>query len=124
MILGIPFFSRISDDWLVSRVAVVLFMASTVIVIVETPVWFGAITIPDTVVGNILGAKIGIVGALSIFFLWIGMWRYWIRIDKSKPAAKRLSFIILLIGFWYGAALYFLVRYLWIDKRMRIAVGA
>ncbi len=34
------------------------------------------------------------------------MWRYWFRLDNSPPYLKRTSFILMLVGVWYGAVLY------------------
>jgi hypothetical protein len=54
----------------------------------------------------------GIVGPIGLFFLLLGMWRYWMRLDDSGPAAKRFWFFVLLVGFWYGSVLYFYSVYL------------
>jgi succinate dehydrogenase hydrophobic anchor subunit len=123
MILEVPFMSRVSDDWLVSRAAGILFAVSAFIVLALTPLSLGVASVPDTLAGTMFVAILGIVGALSIFFVWMGMWRYWVRIDRSKPALKRLSFVVLLVGFWYGAILYFIYQYLWRDRRMRLRNG-
>jgi hypothetical protein len=48
----------------------------------------------------------------------VGMWSYWLRVDRSTRKLKRLWFFVLLVGFWYGSILYFLLKYLWIDKRV------
>lgn len=120
MIIEIPFFGRVSNEWLISRTAGKLFAASAFIVVAETPVIVVS-RIPETVSGNVFQALMGAAGALSLFFIWLGMWTYWVRIDKSRPAVKRLSFFVLLLGFWYGAILYFLYQYLWIDGRKRRA---
>ena len=61
---------------------------------------------------NTLWDILGIVEALGILFLWLGMWRYWSRVDDSKHSAKRLWFLVLLIGFWWGSVLYYFLSYL------------
>lgn len=120
MIPGSFIFKRINDDWMSSKWATILFAASSFLIIAVTPVWFGYVKIPDaTLWGNVLLGILGVVGALSVFFLWAGMWRYWLRIDVSTRASKRLWFYILLVGFWYGAILYFLLKYLWVDRMSR-----
>ncbi len=48
-----------------------------------------------------------IAGILSLFFVYFGMWRFWIRLDQSPKWLKRLWFLVLLIGFWWGSVLYF-----------------
>ncbi len=55
---------------------------------------------------------LGALEAIGILFLWLGMWRYWTRVDDSNRSAKRLWFIVLLIGFWWGSALYYFLAYL------------
>ncbi len=100
-------YNRFEDDWLVTRQAVKLFLVSAVYLLALTPVFLGRIDIAHMslwmrLVWDILGA----VGAVAVFFLWIGMLRYWIRIDRSKKWIRRLSFVVLLLGFWYGACLY------------------
>lgn len=54
---------------------------------------------------------LGVLGPIALFFLWFGMWRYWVRIDSSKVYAKRLWFVVLLVGFWYGSCLYYFFVY-------------
>lgn len=117
MIPGSFIFKRISDDWLVSKLAAVLFSASSLLIIAVTLIWFGYVKIPATAVwGNVLLGILGVFGTLSVFFLWAGMWRYWMRIDASTRGSKRLWFCVLLLGFWYGAILYFFFKYLLADK--------
>ena len=50
-------------------------------------------------------------GTLALFFLWLGMWRYWARLDCSTRMTKRLWFGVLLFGFWYGSCLYYFLLY-------------
>jgi hypothetical protein len=125
MIPGFAIFKRVGSDWLVSRMAFFLFAASTVLIAVVTLVLLGIPKISGTTAsGNIIGGVLGVAGALSVFFLWAGMWHYWLRVDTSRPATKRLWFIVLLAGFWYGAIMYFLLKYLWIDKMGRKAFSS
>ncbi|MGB8476676.1 MAG: hypothetical protein WCE61_21550, partial [Candidatus Acidiferrum sp.] len=55
---------------------------------------------------------LGAAGAVGLFYIWFGMWRYWVKLDTSRPRTKRLWFIILLVGFWWASVLYFLAVYL------------
>jgi hypothetical protein len=101
------FFEWFKDGWLVSRQALKLFRLSTVFVLATIPI-FVMHWAPEhpTLWQNLLGGTAGVLGPISIFFLWFGMWRYWFRLDNSPSQMKRTSFILLLIGVWYGAVLY------------------
>jgi hypothetical protein len=55
---------------------------------------------------------LGVVGPIGLFFLWLGMWRYWVRLDSSRVWVKRIWFPVLLFGFWWGSVLYFFSIYL------------
>jgi uncharacterized membrane protein len=101
-----------SDNWLRSRQAVRWFLAAVVLVLAITPIWLGstdparmpfAIRVPLTLVV--------MAGTLALFFLWLGMWRYWARLDCSTRMTKRLWFGVLLFGFWYGSCLYYFLLY-------------
>lgn len=118
MIPGLFSSKQASSDWLVSKTASTLFAISCFFVLVVTPILFGVVNVPNTTLwGNVLLGVLGVAGGLSILFLWVGMWYYWRRIDTSTRTIKRLWFFVLLVGFWYGSTLYFLLKYLWIDKR-------
>jgi hypothetical protein len=54
---------------------------------------------------------VGVMGPIASFFLWLGMWRHWMRLDTSKALTKRMWFVILLIGFEYGSVLYYFCVY-------------
>ena len=100
-------FSRFTDDWLVSRPALKLFSVSTVFVLATARIFFGNI-IPGkpSVFQQLFWGTEGVFGTLSIFFLWFGMWRYWVRLDSSAGILKGASFFLLLFGLWYGAIPY------------------
>jgi hypothetical protein len=55
---------------------------------------------------------LGVLGPVAIFFLWFGMWRYWVRIDRTAGWERRKWFIVLLVGFWWGSCLYCMLVYL------------
>jgi hypothetical protein len=40
------------------------------------------------------------------------MWIYWVKVDRSGHARKRLWFVVMLAGAWYGSCLYFYFAYL------------
>ena len=105
----------VSNDWLVGRTASRLFGASAVIALATTPLSLGLAKIPHVPTlswTNLFLGIAGVVGSLSIIFLWTGMWRYWTRCDTSSRAVRRMWFFVLLFGLWFGAALYYLVAYL------------
>jgi hypothetical protein len=109
--LGI--FSWFSDDWIVSPVARRLFLVSTLLVVAITPFFLGYVDISRmSFWERFPWGILFLVGPLGMFFLWLGMWRYWVRIDDSPPRQKRLWFIILLVGFWWGSCVYFYCVYL------------
>jgi uncharacterized BrkB/YihY/UPF0761 family membrane protein len=105
--------SLLRDDWLVSRLSMKLFFLSALLVIAMTPVFMGVVdTNKMTFLQRLPWGILGVVGPLGLFFLWLGMWRYWVRLDDSKRWMKRVSFAVLLIGFWWGSVLYFFLVYL------------
>jgi hypothetical protein len=105
--------NRFKDDWLITRQASSLFLASTILALALTPAFLGTgVTANVPLWMRIPWGILGIVGPLAVCFLWLGMWRYWVRIDDSAAYAKRLWFVILLLGFWYGSCLYCYFVYL------------
>jgi hypothetical protein len=57
----------------------------------------------------------------ALLFLWFGMWAYWVRLDDSKTYSKRLWFLVLLLGFWYGSCLYcYFVYFPQVIRRNRV----
>jgi hypothetical protein len=73
----------------------------------------------DSVVGNLFWGTAGVFTAVSVFYLWGGMWKYWIRLDLSSRAARRTWFLVLLIGVWYGGVLYYSFVYIPAIRKMR-----
>ena len=107
------FWNRISDEWLLSRRAAFCFGIASVIVIALTPILWGGIgSETNNWLMNLLWAVVGIVGALSLVFVWTGMWQYWLRLDSSSKSVRRMWYFALIVGFWYGAILYYLLAYL------------
>jgi hypothetical protein len=91
--------------------------------------WFFGISIPllswlwafpNAIVGHShdpLWIRLPLAGLLvsaivGMFFVWVGMWWYWARLDASGKWAKRFWFVVLLFGFWFGAAAYYVCVYL------------
>lgn len=107
-------FKRTSNAWLVSRAASTLFAMASVLVVAITPVSLGYVSVPENpnFWQNVIWGVGGVAGVLSRFFIWGGMWAYWTRCDSSRRTVKRIWFMVLLFGFWYGAVLYYLFKYL------------
>jgi hypothetical protein len=77
-----------------------------------TPFMLGLLKVNDfSLLSRVFGGIAGVLGSLSVFLLWSGMWRYWTRIDESRKAGRRFWFCILLVGIWFGAALYYALVY-------------
>jgi hypothetical protein len=104
--------NRFDERWIATRQACLLFFVASLFVIALTPVFFGFVEPSTSGVANVFWGVVGVVGAFSIFFLWIGMWRYWARVDASAKSAKRFWFLVMLAGFWYGSCLYCWCLYL------------
>ncbi len=86
-------FTIFKDNWLVTRKAANLFLLSTIFVLASLPVFFGQIGPNKLTFWSRLPWGIeGLLGPFSIFFLWIGMWRYWYRLDNS-PKARKIRFV-------------------------------
>jgi hypothetical protein len=101
------------DEWLITRQAAKLFFLSTLLVLALTPVFLGKIdTNTMSFWARLPWGILGILGPIALFFLWFGMWRYWVRIDRSGRWAKRMWFVVLLLGFWWGSCLYCFFAYL------------
>lgn len=107
-------FGRVSYEWLVSKTASRLFGAASALTVATTPLQLGLEPPSSSLTSsiNLLFAIFRAAGALSIIFLWGGMWRHWAQCNTSTRAIKRLWFCVLLFGLWWGAVLYYLVAYL------------
>lgn len=103
--------SWLKDEWLSTSTAAKLFFLSVLSVIALTLEYNLDISAASYWQHQLWDA-LGVLEAISILFLWLGMWRYWTRIDDSNRSAKRLWFLVLLIGFWWGSALYYFLVYL------------
>jgi uncharacterized membrane-anchored protein len=107
-----PFSKRMSDDWIVSKTARLLFGGAAALILILTGVFCLPFPANPAIGTRVLFGIVGVGGGLSIFFLWSGMWRYWTRCDRSSRFARRLWFVVLLVGVCYGAIIYYLSVYL------------
>lgn len=107
------FWKRVTDEWLVSKSACTLFGLAAVIILAITAIAFAGLPEGEvTPAGNLGFGILGVLGAVGIFFLWGGMWKFWSHLDSSARWVRRVAFAILVVGVWYGAILYFLLVYL------------
>lgn len=105
---------RVSYEWLVSKTASRLFGAASALTVATTPLQLGLEPPRSSLTSsiNLLFTIFGVAGALSIVFLWGGMWRHWLLSNSPSRATKRIWFCVLLFGIWWGAVLYYLMAYL------------
>jgi hypothetical protein len=105
--------SLLKDDWLTSRRTAKLFFASALLVLALTPAFTGNIDTSKMSFWHRLPyGLLGVFGPLGLFFLWFGMWRYWVKLDNSRRWLKRIWFLVLLFGFWWASVLYYFAVYL------------
>lgn len=93
------------DRWLISRQAAWVFFGCTICVGFATPILLGS---DPSRIYSWMGSLRDLVGGLSAIgtlFLWLGMWRYWVRVDNGGKWMKRLWFLVLLVGFWWKLSL-------------------
>jgi hypothetical protein len=104
---------KFSDDWIVSPTANRLFFFSVLFTLGLVPVVLDHVDIENmSFWPRLLLTITSMIGVVAILFLWFGMWRYWMRLDRSTKWLKRASFLLLLIGFWYGSSIYYFFVYL------------
>lgn len=102
----------LKDDWLISRLSMKLFFLSALLVVAMTPAFIGVDTTKMTFLQRLPWGILGVVGPFGLFFLWFGMWRYWVRLDDSKAWVKRVWFVVLFVGFWWGSVPFYFLVYL------------
>ena len=99
--------NRFDERWIGTRRAAQLFFVASLFVLGLLPVFLGRIEPSDKPSANVFWGIVGVGGAFSVLFLWLGMWRYWARLDASSGKwIKRFWFLVMLAGFWYGSCLY------------------
>ena len=111
------FWERQGNAWLVSRTASRMFAVSAAVIVTLTLILLMAPPDESSLGSRILWGIGGVALALSIFFLWSGMWRFWSRLDRSSQTIRRLWFAILVVGLWFGGVLYYVcVYYPWFRR--------
>lgn len=111
------FFESRGDEWFFSHSARLSFFVATLFVLGLTPVLWGALPQHPSFWLNLLFGLSGVFGTFALFYLYLGMWRFWIRIDSSAKRVKGFWFAVLLLGLWWGSAVYFYLSYLFQTRR-------
>lgn len=108
------FLNLYSDEWLRTRQATVLFLLSTIYLLGLTVMllWERATSATHSEVVGLVRDTAGTIGAVAGFFLWFGMLRYSLRLERSSKWTHRLWLIIMILGIWIGTCLYCLAVYL------------
>jgi hypothetical protein len=105
--------SWLSDDWLLSKKAHASFALSAALIVGMTVAI--CFDLPDqnrSLLEDILWGALGVAAAVSAFYLWGGMWRHWIRQEQSRGISSRTWRIVLTVGVFYGAVLYYVLEYI------------
>jgi len=114
-LLSVPVWNWFSDRWLKTRQAAGLFFCSSLLVV--------GFTIASVLTGPFDPSRMsplarfawgvyGIAVPLAIIFVWVGMWRYWVRLDSSSGPIKTFWFAVQLLGLVWGGCLYCYCVYL------------
>jgi hypothetical protein len=104
--------NRFRDDWIVTPIAARLFFGASILTIVIAPLLLGYVEPEGSKSINLFWGIMGAISPFGVLFIWLGMWRYWARVDNSKRWVRRFWFVILLAGFWYGSVPYYFFVYL------------
>jgi hypothetical protein len=104
--------NRISNEWLLSTKAAAWLGASALMIMVGFACLEIAPAETTSIPANFLWGALGIGTVFGAFFLWGGMWRYWIGFDSSSRAVRKFWFVLLAGGMWFGAIPYYLFVYL------------
>lgn len=106
-------FRRFRDDWLVTKEASWFFFLAALLTLALTPVFLGRVdTTRMSFWHRLPWGLLGVIGPVALFFLWMGMGRYWFRLDRSQPWVKKVWLAVLVFGIWYGACAYYFFAYL------------
>ena len=100
------------DSWIITPRAARLFLISVLLVLALIPVFMGRVdTTKMSFWTRLPWGILGIFGPAALFFLYLGMWWYWVRIDNSAKIGKQVWFVVLLFGAVYGSVLYYFCVY-------------
>jgi hypothetical protein len=110
---GLAPWNMFGDEWLTTRRAAKLLFLATLLLPTATVQSFGWANPSDMRMWEkVVWCILAVADVLAILFLWLGMCRYWVRLDDSRAFAKRIWFPVVFFGLWWGAGLYHYCVYL------------
>ena len=68
-------------------------------------------TIRSVLVLRLLGGAIGVVGGLSIVFLWLSMTWFLLKNNDHSAVTKIVWILMMIFTFWYGVLAYYFFVY-------------
>ena len=116
MPIGSKLFTK---EWLVRGGGPCVLLLSAIVILVETAFVYGfriahadlarlvAVSVPI----RVLYFAVEIVSTFAYLLLYFAMWFYWAQVDVSPSSTKRIWFIVLLVGLWYGSCFYYFSVY-------------
>ena len=116
MPIGSKLFTK---EWLVRGGGPCVLLLSAIVILVETAFVYGfriahadlarlvAVSVPI----RVLYFAVEIVSTFAYLLLYFAMWFYWALVDGSRTSKKKIWFIVLLLGLWYGSCLYYFLVY-------------
>jgi hypothetical protein len=110
----------LKDDWFYTKLAAFLFATSATIVVIVVALdefLHGAFGNPSSYSTSeeVTYTTVLMLWAISNLIIIVGMFRFWVACDKSRPITRRIWFVIMVVGFvrlGVGAAVYCFVVYL------------
>jgi hypothetical protein len=102
---------QLTNERLASRpVANFFFLASIAVILLILLALVPSLRLPDPL-PPWLGVLV-LTLELLVVAQYLGMWRYWLRLDHSAARKKKVWFFILLFGLQVGSTAYFFMVYL------------
>jgi len=116
------FWGHISDEWMVSDQAAIVFGVAATLFSLVTAYLFGIVKIPTSGVGYGIANVIAVLGVFSAPFLWSGMMKYLEMRERATGNRFKILRLAFIIGFWFTAIPYYLLAYL--PSRNELPVSA
>ncbi len=107
------FWNDARDQWLTTVRAAKLFFVATLLIPIVTLQMFGLVNpLGMPIWTRVPWSILSMAGTVALFFIWFGMWRYWMKRDYSGRSSKAVWFAVMLLGFWFGSCVYYYCAYL------------
>ncbi|HKV06186.1 MAG TPA: hypothetical protein VJO53_13905 [Candidatus Acidoferrales bacterium] len=120
---------HVSNEWFYTKSALFVFSTSAAIVMLSLTFGWGLEFLPKSVEHSVMNAfsnpspmaqvgftLAGVSVAAGHIVIFVGMFRFWAVCDRSRPIARRIWFVIMivgvLVGLSLGTALYCFMVYL------------